>query len=100
MSSNGFPAPDRPLRTNSVDLIKSLIIESGFIGMLPNHMLTRELARNEMKILPMPAGDFHRPAGLIYRARDSHRKSLAVVLDAVRASCQAFNKTIAPHRTP
>jgi DNA-binding transcriptional LysR family regulator len=100
MSSNGFPPPGRPLRTNSVDLIKSLIIESGFIGMLPNHMLTRELGRNEMKILPMPAGDFHRPAGLIYRARDSHRRSLSVVIDAVRASCQAFNKSTATHHNP
>jgi DNA-binding transcriptional LysR family regulator len=92
MMSNGLPPPARPLHTNSVVLTKTLIAEKGYVSMLPNHVLTREIERGEINALPMPTGGFRRAAGLMYRARDEQRPGVALVIENLRAACRQFSR--------
>ena len=89
MTQNGLPPPQTVLHTNSLSLVKELILHHGFASMLPDHMVAREIAGGQVKPIPMPSGPFHRPAGLIYREVNGPRPVIDRVLDVVRTAARA-----------
>ncbi|MDX2224679.1 MAG: LysR family transcriptional regulator [Rhodospirillaceae bacterium] len=88
MMANGLPPPTDVVATNSLLLIRSLILNEGFISMMPAEVFGREAAAGTVKSLKVSTGPLHRPAGLLYRTRAQTRKSVEIVKDALRAACR------------
>jgi LysR family transcriptional regulator of abg operon len=63
----GLPVPKETVTTNSLVLIRSLLLLDDFITIVPQELVRDELARGELKRLALPEFSFTRKAGLIYR---------------------------------
>lgn len=80
----GLPAPRDVYRTNSLNLMMSLVGGGGFLSWLPVHLLDCMTAPRDLRVLPMPSGVIERPGGLIYRRGADSRRAVEHVLDAFR----------------
>lgn len=88
-AKNGLALPASTIRTNSLGLIKSLVLRRSFVSFLPEHLIADELKRGELVILKIPEGRFERRGGLILRSNLSIRPALAHVLTEIRKVCAA-----------
>jgi DNA-binding transcriptional LysR family regulator len=86
-NKSGLIAPASTTRTNSIALIKSLVMRRGFISFLPEHMIVDELKRGELAVLNLPQGRFERRAGLILRNGAQLRAPVLAVLSEIRKLC-------------
>lgn len=66
-SADGLPAPAFVVRTNSLNLIRSLIAGGGFVGVLPDHLVAAQVAAGSVVRLPAPDCPIVRRAGIITR---------------------------------
>lgn len=81
-------APRIALRTNSLTLIKSVIVDYDFIGLVPEHMMAEELADGTVVRLDLPGTPIIRKAGLLMR-KDGYRRPIADVLaEEIRIACR------------
>lgn len=84
--SGGVAAPLPALQTNSLSLIKSLILAGEFVGLVPNHMFSSELEQDCVVRLSVPGTPLVRSAGLIMR-KDSFQRNVANALaDEIRTT--------------
>ncbi len=88
-AKSGLALPASTVRTNSLGLIKSLVLRRSFVSFLPEHLIADELKRGELVILKVPEGRFERRGGLILRSNLSIRAALAHVLTEIRKVCAA-----------
>lgn len=80
--------PKIALRTNSLTLIRSAVVDHDFVGLLPEHMMVEELGTGRAVRLELPGTPIVRQAGLIMR-RDGYRRPIADVLaEEIRAACR------------
>ncbi len=80
--------PRTPVLTNSLALIKSMIIRRGFIGLLPEQLMAGETAQGSIVRLALPGTPITRRAGLI-TLKDSNRRPLTELFaDHIRATCR------------
>ncbi|MEQ8515787.1 MAG: LysR substrate-binding domain-containing protein, partial [Chromatocurvus sp.] len=77
-----------PVLTNSVALIKSMILRRGFIGLLPEQLMAGEIAEGSVIRLAIPGTPVTRKAGLI-TLRDSNPRPLAKLFaEDIRILCR------------
>ncbi len=86
--SNGLSPPDNVVMTNSLSLVRSLILNHGFLSMLPEQFLDKEIASGAIKSLRVSSGPLRRPAGLIYRTGSPHRPATETVAQVIRQCCE------------
>jgi LysR family transcriptional regulator of abg operon len=85
--SHGLPSPQIAVRTNSLTLIRSLVLGSGHIGLVPDHLLKDEISSGRVVRLDVPQTPIVRHAGLILRREGFHRPVADELADAIRAQC-------------
>jgi len=88
-AKRGLSLPASTTRTNSLGLIKSLVLRRGFASFLPEHLATEEIKRGELVILKLPEARFERRGGLILRRGVLIRPALSHVLSEIRKVCVA-----------
>ncbi len=86
-SADGLTSPDYVVRTNSLNLISSLVANSGFIGILPEHLIQSRTRRGEVKRLDVPGVPIICKAGLITRKSMPSRPVVQMFIAEVRAAC-------------
>ena len=80
--------PRIALRTNSLTLIRSAVLDYDFVGLLPEHMMAEELVTGRAVRLELPGTPIVRKAGLIMR-KEGYRRPIADVLaEEIRAGCR------------
>lgn len=86
--AEGLPAPHIAVRTNSLTLIRALILNAGFVGLIPHHMLKHGVARDRVKRLEVPSTPIVRDAGLITRREGFHRPVADGLAETIRQHCR------------
>jgi len=86
--SDNLPAPHIALRTNSLTLIKSVIVDGGFVGLVPEHMMVEEIENGTAIRLDVPGTPIARDAGLILRKDAYHRAIAELLADEIRERCR------------
>jgi LysR family transcriptional regulator of gallate degradation len=86
--SDNLPAPHIALRTNSLTLIKSVIVHADFVGLVPEHMMVKELEAGTVVRLDVPSMPIVRDAGLIMRRDGYHRPIVEMLADDIRDTCR------------
>jgi DNA-binding transcriptional LysR family regulator len=92
MAQNQLPPPQTVLQTTSLSLVKELVLHHGFVSMLPDHCVAREMAAGLIKQVPMASGPFRRPAGLIYREASAPRPVLDRVINVFREVAKSMGR--------
>jgi DNA-binding transcriptional LysR family regulator len=86
VAAEGVAPPASITETNSLEMIRALLVRGGCIGLLPEHLVRAELRKGQLKRLPAEAPVL-RKAGLFYRADAPVRPAVAHFLGAVRRHC-------------
>ncbi len=86
--SEGLPAPHIAVRTNSLTLIRALILNDGFVGLVPHHMMKHGVASERVTRLDVPGTPIVRDAGLITRREGFHRPVADELAETIRQHCQ------------
>jgi LysR family nitrogen assimilation transcriptional regulator len=85
--------PQTPLLTNSMLLVKSMILKWGFIGLLPEQLMVDEIEAGALVKLRLPGIPITRNAGLIMR-RDGYRRPVAELFaEEIRNACKSIYRT-------
>ncbi len=87
-SADGLPPPRDVFRTNSLNLMISLVASGKFLSPLPEHLISERMA-DGVRPLPIENHVIERQAGLIYRVGENERPASAHVLEAFRAVAKA-----------
>jgi DNA-binding transcriptional LysR family regulator len=97
-SVEGLPPPAFLVRTNSLNLIASLIARGGFIGILPDHVIARRAGPAQAVRLDAPGCPIVRRAGLITRAAMPPRPVVELFMNTLRDTCasHALNASQSP----
>ena len=93
-AKSGLALPGSTTRTNSLALIKSLVLRRGFVSFLPEHLVADEISRGELVILKLPDARFERRAGLILRSGIAPRPALSHVLGEIRNVCATAKRCL------
>ena len=86
-SADGLATPEFMVRTNSLNLIHSLIVNGGFIGILPEHVMQRRTHRGAFARIDAPGCPVVRKAGLIRRKSMPGRPVVDLFVAELRAAC-------------
>jgi DNA-binding transcriptional LysR family regulator len=78
---DGLPAPEPIVATNSLNMMRSLLAQDNFVAVLPDHLVSRQLAEGSLAVIATPGFSVRRTAGLIYR-RETARTPLALAMMA------------------
>lgn len=87
-SADSLPSPPYVVRTNSLNLIRSLLASGEFVGILPEHLVRVRARRGEVRRLDAPDCPVIRKAGLITRSSAPLRPVLQAFVDELRAACR------------
>lgn len=86
-AAEGLATPDYVVRTNSLNLIASLIANAGFIGVLPDHVIARRSPPGRVCKLDVPGVPVVRKAGLLTRKSMLPRPVVDLFIAELRAAC-------------
>jgi DNA-binding transcriptional LysR family regulator len=86
-SGDGLGIPELVVKTNSLNLIRSLITHGGFISVLPEHLVRRQAKNPEMKLINAPGFPIIRKAGIITRKSMPARPIVDRFIGELRALC-------------
>ena len=87
-----LPIPSHLLRTNSLTLIRSLITRGDFVICMPEEFFDAEIRAGSVKRLNIPAFNYLRRAGLIYRKGTYLPPAVLQVMESIRAVCGRMNR--------
>lgn len=87
--AEGLATPDYVVRTNSLNLICSLIANGGFLGVLPEHVIRRRVRRGQVKTVEAPGVPIVRKAGLLTRKSMPPRPVVDLFTEELRAACKS-----------
>lgn len=90
-SADGLPVPAFVVRTNSLNLIASLIANGGFIGILPDHVVSRRAGPGTVVRLAAPGCPIVRRAGIITRRSMPPRAVVTAFIDQLRLATQTMH---------
>ncbi len=82
-SAHELPPP-AAIRTNSLSLIRSLVLERGYVTMISDSVMRREMRRGLVKALQVDVPVIRRQAGLLYLKGRSHSRAADRVMQNVR----------------
>lgn len=80
--------PPDPVRVESLDLIKALIVSGKFLALLPNRAVTRELQSGAIVSLPFDVPAAPVPGGIIYLQHRPRTAAMNRVMELMREACQ------------
>ncbi len=86
-SADGLATPAFVVRTNSLNLIHSLIANAGFVGILPEHVIQRRSRRGEVRRIDAPGCPVVRKAGILTRRSMPARPVVSQFIAELRAAC-------------
>lgn len=72
------------IASNSLGLLRSLVLSNGYATLLPEHYLTDDLHAGRLVKLPLPGTPFVRVSGLILRRLETQRPAVHHFIDAAR----------------
>jgi DNA-binding transcriptional LysR family regulator len=90
-AADGLPVPAFVVRTNSLNLIASLIANGGFIGILPDHVVTRRAGPGAVVRLAAPGCPIRRRAGIITRQSMPPRAVVTSFIHELRLAAGAMH---------
>lgn len=73
------------IETNSLSLLRSLVLSGEYASLLPQHILEQDIADGRIKCLDMASAHFERPSGLILRGTGTQRPAMKHFIEATRA---------------
>lgn len=85
-----LPAPPSRVRTNSLEMLRSLLREGEFVGFLPSHWLAHDLEKGTLKTLDVPGTPIRRPTGLVYRKDHDEAGAAHLLMNEIRSVCRRF----------
>jgi DNA-binding transcriptional LysR family regulator len=85
-TAESLPAP-KPLRTNSLTLLKSILVKGKHLALLPRHCVRREVRSGLFRRLAIPTAVRRPRAGLMYLRRRARSASVERVLEVIRQVC-------------
>lgn len=74
------------IETNSLSLLRSLVLSGDYASLLPQHLLEQDIADGRIKLLDMVGTPFERSSGLILRGTEAQRPAVKHFIEATRAS--------------
>jgi DNA-binding transcriptional LysR family regulator len=90
-SSHDLPSP-RAVRTNSLALITSLVLHRGYVTLISDSVLHREIQRGLVKALNVDVPAIRRKAGLLYLKRRIGSRAADRVVQIVRDVCRGRDR--------
>ncbi len=93
--SANVAAPRPAIQTNSLTLIRSLVLTAGFVGLLPDHMFEDELGSGNIVRLDLPSTPLVRSAGLISRKEAFHRPLALALAEEIRNTITKESEALA-----
>lgn len=88
-ASEGLSAPTVAVRTNSLELMRSLLQKENLLAIIPSHWIAEDVARGRLKILSAPNTPVQRVAGLVYR-KGYKRAAAEMLIEEVRLACASI----------
>lgn len=85
-TAENLPAPE-PLRTNSLTLLKSVLMRGRHLALLPRHCVRREVRAGLIRRLAIAAAVRRPQAGLMYLGRRARSASVERVFEVIREVC-------------
>ena len=82
--SANVAAPRPALQSNSLTLIRTLVLSAGFAGLLPDHLFDEERRAGSVVRLEVPSTPLVRSAGLITRKEAFHRPLALALAEEIR----------------
>lgn len=86
-ADEGCSAPRSKVSSNSLDVIRSMVEQDGFVGILPSHWAQEGVETGDLKILPVPGAPIRRKAGLLMRKVDSKNVAAGLLMEEIRSIC-------------
>jgi DNA-binding transcriptional LysR family regulator len=74
------------IETNSLSLLRSLVLSGNYASLLPEHLLEQDIADGRIKRLELNGTPFERSSGLILRYSEARRPAVQYFIEATRAS--------------
>lgn len=84
--SQSLPVP-RAVRSNSVALIRGLVLGHGFLSILPRELVAQELRSGSLRVLKIGSQPDTYPAGMMYLAASPPGGAAARVATVLRETC-------------
>ncbi|WP_051340752.1 LysR family transcriptional regulator [Azospirillum halopraeferens] len=85
LAGAGLPAPQRLIETDSLAVVRALLMRSDRLAIVSRHQVDPEVALGVLTILPIPFPDVLRPVGLTLRRDYAPTPVTLTLLDALRA---------------
>lgn len=89
LAGNQLPPPGKITITNSLFLLRSLVLNNGFICLVASDFFEQELKEGRVKNVQLPFRVPKVPAGIISRRYRIQRKSVDIVMQVIRDTCSA-----------
>jgi DNA-binding transcriptional LysR family regulator len=86
-------APPRPLRVESLDLLKALVMTGQFLALLPDRAVAHELKAGQVMRLPVDVPSGPLKGGIIYLDGRVRSAAMNRVLELLRDACVRESKT-------
>jgi DNA-binding transcriptional LysR family regulator len=86
-STNGIAAPTHVLKTNSLPLIRTLIVQGDYFTFLPRMFVGREIGEGTVRPLQVGTPPAVRRAGLMYTGKRFQANAVGRVMQVVRSVC-------------
>lgn len=82
------------IASNSLALLRSLVLSRGYATLLPEHYLSADLEAGRLVKLALPGTPFVRTSGLILRGLESQRPAVQHFIDAARSAFESWPEDI------
>lgn len=89
LTSEGGKNSPIGVRTNSLNLLKTLVETPPWVTLLPLHMVQPELTREQLVALDVVGDQMRRRGGIVYRRARSDDVDLVSFAECVRDACQS-----------
>lgn len=83
------PPPLARIESTSVQFTKSVILQTDHIGVLPAHVMTRELAEGSLVRLPVQSDALRRSVAIFYRERHPLSASARILIRSLEQACRS-----------
>ncbi|MFA3791127.1 LysR family transcriptional regulator [Aliiglaciecola sp. SL4] len=91
-ASQGMVTPASLVRTDSLELIHSLLKRGGFVSVLPRHLIHDSSVNDNLVELKVKGPPISRKFGLIYREDIAGRPLLAPFFEGIRRACKEIEE--------
>lgn len=90
-AEGGLPAPVSKVKTNYLEVIRSMVRHDNFVGFLPSHWVREDVERGFLSILPVAGTPIRRKAGIVRRKVDTQKAALEILVEEIRHACEGYS---------